>query len=60
MGTRKVADCRKFPSERNCTLRISGTEDEVLAVAYRHAIEEHGHAPTPELRDELRRILSDE
>ena len=25
---RKVADCRLYPSEKNCTLTISGTEDE--------------------------------
>ena len=26
---RKIADCRDFPSEMNCTLTISGEEDEV-------------------------------
>jgi len=35
MGTaptspRKSIDCRQYPSEINCTLKISGTEDEVL------------------------------
>src|SRR5207247_2484121 len=30
---RRVADCRLFPSEKNCSLMISGKEDEVLSVA---------------------------
>jgi hypothetical protein len=58
--SRKVADCRKFPSDRACTLTISGTEDEVLEVATRHAVASHGHEDTPELREQLRGILEDE
>lgn len=58
--TRKMLDCRRAPSERNCSLTISGTEDEVLTAAVRHAVEEHGHADTPELREQLRRALIDE
>jgi predicted small metal-binding protein len=57
---RKMIDCRKVPSDRNCTLAISGTEEEVLMIAVRHAVEEHGHADTPELREMLRRALVDE
>jgi hypothetical protein len=49
-----------MPSDRNCSLTISGTEDEVLTIATRHAVEEHGHQDTPELRDMLRRALVDE
>jgi uncharacterized protein DUF1059 len=56
---RKVIDCRQFPSEKNCTLAISGTEEEVLAVAERHAVEEHGHAKTPQLREQIRALLKD-
>jgi predicted small metal-binding protein len=58
--TRKMIDCRRFPSDRNCSLTIAGTEDEVLAIAVRHAVEEHGHANTPELRDQLRGAMMDE
>jgi predicted small metal-binding protein len=58
--TRKMLDCRRSPSERNCSLTIAGTEDEVLAVAVRHAVEEHGHENTPELREQLRQSLVDE
>ena len=33
MINRKVADCRQFPSEKNCSLTIAGTEEEVVKVA---------------------------
>jgi predicted small metal-binding protein len=57
---RKVADCRLMPSEKNCSLTIAGTEDEVMTVATRHAVQEHGHADTPELREQIRSMLKDE
>ncbi len=57
---RKVADCRRMPSEKNCTLTIAGTEEEVIKVAVRHAVEDHGHKDTPELREEIRKSLADE
>lgn len=60
MSQRKVADCRRFPSEKGCTLTISGTEEEVLKVAVQHAIHDHGHEDTPQLRDEIRGLLQDE
>jgi hypothetical protein len=44
----------------HCTLKISGTEDEVLQAAAEHAITVHHHADTPELVAELRELLSDE
>lgn len=58
--SRKVADCRDFPSEMNCTLTISGEEDEVIRAAAEHAASVHGHANTPELREQLRGMLKDE
>jgi predicted small metal-binding protein len=57
---RKVVDCRLFPSEKNCSLTIAGTEEEVLKVAVRHAVEEHGHDNTPELRKEIHTLLKNE
>lgn len=57
---RKMIDCRKVPSNRNCSLAISGTEEEVLAIAVRHAVEDHGREDTPELREMLRQSLVDE
>jgi predicted small metal-binding protein len=57
---RKYVDCRDMPSENNCSLYISGTEDEVVMAAAEHAVSAHGHDDTPELRDEIRRALKDE
>jgi len=57
---RKVIDCRLFPSEKNCTLAISGTEDEVLEAAVQHAVSVHGHENTSELREQIRSMLKDE
>jgi hypothetical protein len=57
---RKVADCRLFPSEKNCTLTISGTEEEVVTAASQHAVASHGHADTPELREQIRAMLQNE
>jgi hypothetical protein len=58
--SRKMIDCRRIPSERACTVTIAGTEEEVLTLAVRHAVEEHGHPDTPELRQQLRQALTDE
>lgn len=58
--TRKVADCRDFPSESHCTLTISGEEEEVVRAAAEHAVSVHQHEDTPELRAQLRTMLKDE
>ena len=62
MGTtvRTYIDCREFPSETNCSLKISGTEDEVLLAAVDHAVAVHGHQRTPELREMVRAGLHEE
>ena len=60
MAKRKVADCRQFPSEKNCTLTIAGTEEEVMTVAVWHAVQSHGHKDTPELHQQVRSMLKDE
>ncbi|MBY8882353.1 DUF1059 domain-containing protein [Actinacidiphila acidipaludis] len=57
---RKVADCREYPSESNCTLTISGQEDEVVRAASEHAVAVHGHTDGPELREQIRTMLKDE
>ncbi len=57
---RKVIDCRNFPSDKNCSLAISGTEEEVLDLAVLHASTVHGHENTPELREQIRSLLADE
>ena len=58
--TRKVADCRDYPSENNCTLTISGEEDEVIEAATQHAVAKHGHGDTAEVRQWLKENLKDE
>jgi predicted small metal-binding protein len=57
---RKSIDCRNYPSEKNCSLRISGTEEEVLDAAVQHAVSAHGHENAPELREQIRSMLKDE
>ena len=57
---RKVADCRDFPSEMNCTLSISGEEEEVVRAAAEHAVSVHGHVAGPALREQIRSMLKDE
>ncbi len=56
---RKVVDCRLYPSDKGCTLKIEGTEEEVLEAATQHAVTAHGHTNSPELREQLRAILVD-
>ncbi len=57
---RKYIDCSEYPSDKNCTLKISGTEDEVLEAATAHAVASHGHENTSDFRDQLRGMLKDE
>ena len=57
---RKSVDCREYPSENGCTLKLSGTEDEVLDAAVQHAVSVHGHENTPEFREQLRGMLKNE
>ena len=57
---RKLIDCRNYPSEKNCSLKISGTEEEVLDAAVLHAVSAHVHKNSPELREEIRSLLKDE
>ena len=59
-SVRKYVDCREFPSEKNCSLTIAGTEDEVVKAATEHAISSHGHTAGPELTSAIRSSLHDE
>jgi len=59
MPQRKSIDCRDYPSENGCTLRISGTEEEVLDAAVQHAVSAHGHTDPKELREQLKSMLKD-
>lgn len=57
---RKKVDCRDYPSEMNCSLVISGEEDEVIRAAAEHAVSVHGHEDSPELREQIKSTLKDE
>ncbi|KPC65072.1 DUF1059 domain-containing protein [Streptomyces chattanoogensis] len=57
---RKMVDCRDHPSEMHCTLVIAGEEEEVVRAATEHAVSVHGHADSPELREQIRASLKDE
>jgi hypothetical protein len=58
---RKYIECRKFLGGNgdNCSLAISGAEDEVLDLAVIHAIVSHGRNDPHELREQLRLFLND-
>jgi hypothetical protein len=58
--SRKIADCRRFESDNNCSLTIIGEEDEVVDAAAQHAVAVHGHEDTPEFRSQLRALLEPE
>jgi hypothetical protein len=60
MADRKSIDCRDHPSEKNCSLKISGREDEVLDAAVQRAASAHGHKSSPELREQIKSMLKDE
>jgi predicted small metal-binding protein len=55
--SRKMADCRRWPSDSGCSLVIIGEEDEVVRAAAEHAASVHGHEDTPELREQIKGIL---
>jgi plasmid stability protein len=57
---RKMADCRRFESDNNCSLTIIGEENEVISAAAAHAAAVHGHEDTPEFREQLRAMLEPE
>jgi hypothetical protein len=54
---RLMADCRRFPSESNCSLVIIGEEDEVARAAAEHAVSVHGHADGPDLREQIQQFM---
>jgi uncharacterized protein DUF1059 len=54
---RKMADCRRWPSETNCSLTIIGEEEEVIRAAAEHAASVHDHEDNEELRQQIREFL---
>ena len=60
MAQRKSINCGDYPSEKNCSRKMSGTEQEVLDAAVEHAVSAHGHQNSPELRGQIKSMLKDE
>ena len=54
---RVMADCRRFPSDSNCSLTIIGEEDEVIRAAAEHAVSVHQHEDSDQLREDIRGML---
>jgi predicted small metal-binding protein len=54
---RKVFDCRDWPGD--CTLTISGDEDDVVEAQALHVVHVHGQQDDGRLRDLIRRSLKD-
>jgi hypothetical protein len=59
-GTWVVANCGKFPSERNCQLVMMAPveqREDLLDAAATHAVKNHGHEDTPELREQVAQLF---
>jgi predicted small metal-binding protein len=54
---RKMFDCREWPGE--CTLAISGEEEEVVEAQLLHAVQAHGQAASAQLREQIRASLKE-
>jgi predicted small metal-binding protein len=54
---RMMADCRRWPSDSNCSLTIIGEEEEVVRAAAEHAASVHGHEDNKEMRKQIREFL---
>ena len=55
---KNVVDCREYPSEMNCTVAISAdTKEELVDAAVQHAVAVHGHHDSPQLRQELAKMI---
>jgi len=52
-------DCAEDP-DSNCSVKISGTKDEVMKVSMRHATEDHGYPDTPEVKQKLTSMIKAE
>ena len=55
-----VANCGKFPSEKNCKLVIMAPQSQradLVEAAAAHAMKVHGHKESPQLRQELDKFL---
>jgi hypothetical protein len=56
MAQRVKVDCRKYPSDKGCTVTISGSLEEVVELGWLHAKMHHAHKGEEEkdLKDWIR------
>src|SRR3974390_1552895 len=58
---RMFIDCRKYPSEKNCTVSIAAdTRQELIEAAVQHAVAVHGHTDGPQLREMIGQAIQQE
>ena len=58
---RMFIDCRKYPSETNCSVSIAAdTREELMEAAVQHAVAVHGHADGPQLREMISEAIQPE
>ncbi len=53
--SRRIFDCREWPGD--CTLAISGEENELVEAQVLHAVKAHGQQDSPQLRELIRASL---
>jgi len=55
---RMYIDCREYPSETNCSISIAAdSKKELIDAAVQHAVAVHGHKDSPELREQISKII---
>ncbi len=55
---RMFIDCRQYPSDNNCTVSIAAdTKKELVDAATQHAVAVHGHKDSPELREQIGKLI---
>ena len=56
MAERVKVDCRKYPSEKGCTVAITGSLEEIVELGWLHAKMHHDHKDDEEkgLKDWIR------
>jgi predicted small metal-binding protein len=58
---RMFIDCRKYPSEKNCTVSIAAdTRQELMEAVVQHAVAVHGHTDGPQLREMIGQAIQQE
>jgi predicted small metal-binding protein len=51
-------DCRQYPSEMNCSVSIAAdTKKELIDAAVQHAVAVHGHQDSPDLREQIGKMI---